>query len=57
MANLDNDEPVSWDGTRLSRGLKLMLYISGMLPHKFMMAHRDQDVYESIMNPKGNDKA
>ena len=57
MANLDNDEPVSWDSTRLSRGLKLMLYISGMLPHKFMMAHRDQDVYENIMNPKGNDKA
>lgn len=40
MANLDNDEPVSWDSTRLSRGLKLMLYIAGMLPNKFMMAHR-----------------
>jgi len=49
MANLDNEEPVSWDNTRLSRGLKLLLYISGILPNKFAIAYRDYAIFKKSL--------
>jgi len=42
---------VSWNNTRLTRTLKLMLYITSILPNKFMSMHYNEDVYHKVMNP------
>lgn len=52
LANLDNNAPVEWNNTRMTRALKLMLYISGILPNKFLSAHCDEAAYKKILNPK-----
>lgn len=54
LADLTNDnqkKSVSWNNTRLTRTLKLMLYITSILPNKFMSMHHNEDVYHKIMYP------
>jgi len=47
----EENKTVSWNNTRLTRTLKLMLYITSILPSKFMSMHHNEDVYHKIMNP------
>jgi len=54
LAELTNDsqkKSVSWNNTRLTRTLKLMLYITSILPNKFMSMNYNENVYHKIMNP------
>lgn len=50
-ANLKQDEDLSWDNVRLTRALKLMVYITSILPQKYMSIHQDQEIYYRILNP------
>lgn len=51
LANKANHESISWDNIRLTRALKLMVYFSSVLPSKFMSKHKNEIVYQMILNP------
>lgn len=51
LTNQTDKKSVSWNNTRLTRTLKLMLYITSILPNKFLSVHYNEDVYHKIMNP------
>ena len=50
-ANQNQNEELSWDNVRLTRALKLMVYITSILPQKFMSTHEGQENYYRILNP------